>query len=186
MAKMKRPEPVVVKQIGSYDMSDLTYVITTPGTNTYILTNGTKCAKIKINHPVLYIDLLNRCGYRGSVTLSKLIAFADKNGLTIELEDASMIDEIDLSLLKIAQTGNTWYGQYGFRNGLDPKQVDAFIHSPYQDSTYQKKAFELGDRYKHGDVSVVPEIHALCKEVEAFLQTTQYTRYHRKGGTRRR
>lgn len=38
------------------------------------------------------------------VRISKLIAFAEKNGLTIELEDASMIDEIDLSLLKIAQT----------------------------------------------------------------------------------
>lgn len=187
MAKMKKPEPVIVNQIGSYDMSDLTYVITTiPGTNTYILTNGTKCAKIKINHPVLYIDLLNKCGYRGSVTLTKLIAFADRNGLTIELEDASMIDEIDLSLLKIAQTGNTWYGNYGFRNGLDPQQVQAFIQSPYQDSTYQAKAIELGERYKHGDVSVVPAIHALCKEVESFLRTTQYTGYHRKGGRTRR
>lgn len=187
MAKMKKPEPVVVKQIGSYDMSALHgFTITTLGDKSYTLTYGTKCAKIKINHPVLYIDLLNRCGYRGSVTLSKLIAFADKNGLTIELEDASMIDEIDLSLLKIAQTGNTWYGNYGFRNGLDPQQVQAFIHSPYQDSTYQNTAIELGERYKHGDVSVIPAIHALCKEVEDFLRTTQYTRYHRKGGTRRR
>ena len=149
-AKMKKPEHVV-KQIGSYDMSDLTYVITTTGTNTYILTNGTKCAKIKINHPVLYIDLLNRCGYRGSVTLTKLIAFADKNGLTIELEDVSMIDEIDLSLLKIAQTGNTWYGRYGFRNGLDPQQVQAFIQSPYQNTAIRGTI--------HGDVSVVPAIH---------------------------
>lgn len=44
MAKMKKPESVVVKQIGSYDMSDLTYVITTPGKNTYPYAR----AKIKI------------------------------------------------------------------------------------------------------------------------------------------
>ena len=175
MAKMKRPEPVVVKQIGSYDMSDLHGFTITTLDKTYTLTYETKCAKIKINHPILYIGILNRCGHRGSVTLTKLIA----------LEDASMIDEIDLSLLKIAQTGNTWYGQYGFRNGLDPKQVHAFIHSPYQDSTYQKKAIELGKRLKRGE-PVIHEIQELCQRVEAFLRTTQYTGYHRKGGTRRR
>ena len=188
MAKMKRPEPVVVKQIGSYDMSDLHGFTITTLDKTYTLTYETKCAKIKINHPILYIGILNRCGHRGSVTLTKLIAFAEKNGLTIELEDASTIkdhEEIDLSLLKIAQTGNTWYGQYGFRNGLDPQQVHAFIHSPYQDSTYQKKAIELGKRLKRGE-PVIHEIQELCQRVEAFLQTTQYTGYHRKGGTRRR
>ena len=63
---------------------------------------------------------------------------------------------------------------------LDPQQVQAFIQSPYQDSTYQNKAIELGERYigRTGD--------SLCKEVEAFLITTQYTGYHRKGGRTRR
>ena len=178
---MKKPESVVVKQIGSYDMSDLHGFTITVLDKTYILTNGTKCAKIKINHPVLYIDLLNRCGYRGSVTLSKLISFADKNGLTIELDASTIKDhEIDLSLLKIAQTGNTWYGSYGFRNGLEPEEVEAFIHSPYQE-----KAIELGKRLKRGE-PVIHEIQTLCKQVEDFLKTTQYTSYHKRGGRTRR
>ena len=189
MAKMKKPESVVVKQIGTYDMSDLhEFTITTLGDKTYTLTYETKCAKIKINHPVLYISILNRCGYRGSVTLTKLIAFADKNGLTIELEDESTIkhhEEIDLSLLKIAQTGNTWYGRYGFTNGIEPEEVDAFIHSPYKDSTYQEKAIELGKRLKRGE-PVIEEIQELCQQVEDFLRTTQYTRHHKRGGKRTR
>jgi len=188
MAKMKKPESVVVKQIGTYDMSDLHEFTITTLDKTYTLTYETKCAKIKINHPVLYISILNRCGYRGSVTLTKLIAFADKNGLTIELEDESTIkhhEEIDLSLLKIAQTGNTWYGRYGFTNGLDPEEVDAFIHSPYKDSTYKEKAIELGKRLKRGE-PVMEEIQELCKQVEDFLKTTHYTRHHKRGGKTRR
>jgi hypothetical protein len=58
MTKMKRPEPVVVKQIGSYDMSDLHVFTITALDKTYILTNGTKCAKIKINLRIMGKQLI--------------------------------------------------------------------------------------------------------------------------------
>ena len=86
----------------------------------------------------MYIVILNRC-HRGSVTLTHCICRCKW------IDDR--VGRCDLSLLKIAQTGNY---------GLDPQQVQAFIQSPYQDSTYQNTAIR---GTIHGDVSVVPAIH---------------------------
>lgn len=185
MAKMYRPKAVIVKEIGNYDMSALHgFTITSvPGTSTYILTHGRQCAKIKIRD-ILYVDSLRKCGHRGSFTLRRLIDFAEQNNLDMELEDVSMLEEydIDLALLKIAETGNTWYGKYGFRNGLEERQgeVQAFIQSPYKDSTYQVKAIEWADRLKAGDESVVDDLKELCQHVAEFLKGLSYTGQHRK------
>jgi hypothetical protein len=185
MAKMKRPSAAIVHQIGHYDMSALRdFTITSvPGTATYILTHGRQCAKIKIREH-LYVDSLHKCGHRGSFTLRRLIEFAEQNDLDMELEDASTLEEydIDLALLKIAQTGNTWYGKYGFRNGLEERQdeVHAFLQSPYKDSTYQVKAIEWADRLKAGDESVVEDLKELCQHVAEFLKGLPYTGHHRR------
>ena len=182
MAKMKKPEPVIVKQIGDYDMSALRgFTITSvPGTSTYILTHGRQCAKIKIRD-ILYIESLRKCNHRGSFTLNRLIEFADQNNLDMELEDVSTLEEygIDLALLKIAQTGNTWYGKYGFQNGLERHEVEDFIRLPYKDSTYQVKAIEWADRLKAGDESVVDDLKELCQHVADFLKDLPYTIHRR-------
>ena len=184
MAKMYRPKAVVVSQIGSYDMSALRgFTITSvPSTSTYLLTHGSQCAKIKIRD-ILYVDSLRKCGHPGSFTLRRLIDFAEKNDLDMELEDVSTLEEydIDLALLKIAQTGNTWYGKYGFRNGLEERpEVQAFLQSPYKDSTYQIKAIEWTERLKAGDESVVDDLKELCQHVAEFLKGLPYTGHHRR------
>ena len=90
--------------------------------------------------------------------------------------------DIDLSLFKIAQTGNTWYGKYGFQNGLEVEKdkIKAFLQTPYQDSTIQFKAIEYAERLKQGDTSVVDDIKQICKKLEVFLKGLDYS-YHRKG-----
>ena len=188
--KMKKKETFLVTQIGNYDMTPLSvFNITTTGNNIFILTRDSQCAKIKFYDNVLYISILKRCSYRGTITLKRIIAFADRNGLTIELEDESMLDDydIELSLLKILQTGNTWYAKYGFKNGLENYQdvIQEFIKTPYKDTTYQARAIELAERLKHGDESVVEELNDLCKIMESFLTTLPYTSSHRRGGTRK-
>ena len=188
MAKMYRPKAIIIKQIGNYNMSALRdFTITSvPGTSTYILTHGRQCAKINIRD-ILYVDSLRKCGHRGSFTLRRLIEFAEQNDLDMELEDASMLEEydIDLALLKIAQTGNTWYGKYGFQNGLERSEVQAFIQLPYKDSTYQVKAIEWADRLKAGDESVVDDLKELCEHVADFLKDLTYTIHRRPRRTRR-
>lgn len=183
MAKMYRPKAVIVKEIGNYDMSALHgFTITSvPGTSTYILTHGRQCAKINIRD-ILYIDSLHKCDHSGSFTLRRLIKFADQNNLDMELEDVSTLEEydIDLALLKIAQTGNTWYGKYGFQNGLEERhEVKDFIQSPYKDSTYHLKAIEWADRLKAGDESVVDDLKELCQHVADFLKGLPYTSHRR-------
>lgn len=183
MAKMYRPKAVVVKEIGNYDMTALRgFTITSvPGTSTYILTHGRQCAKIKIRD-ILYVDSLRKCDHSGSFTLRRLIAFADQNNLDMELEDVSTLEEydIDLALLQIAQTGNTWYGKYGFQNGLEERhEVQKFIKLPYKDSTYQLKAIEWADRLKGGDESVVDDLKVLCEHVADFLKDLPYRIHHR-------
>lgn len=188
MAKMYRPKAVIVKQIGNYDMTALHgFTITSvPGTSTYILTHGRQCSKIKIRD-ILYVDSLRKCNHSGSFTLRRLIEFADQNNLDMELEDVSTLEEydIDLALLKIAQTGNTWYGKYGFQNGLERSEVQAFIQLPYKDSTYQLKAIEWADRLKAGDESVVDDLKELCEHVADFLKDLPYTIHRRPRRTRR-
>ena len=184
MAKMKKPESVIIKQIGNYDMSALHgFTITlVPGTSTYILTHGRQCAKIKIRD-ILYVDSLRKCDHRGSFTLRRLIEFAEKNNLDMELEDVSTLEEydIDLALLTIAQTGNTWYGKYGFQNGLEERQaeVQEFIGLDYKDSTYKLKAIEWAARLKAGDESVVDDLKVLCEHVADFLKDLPYTIHRR-------
>jgi len=185
--KMERKEPVLVTQIGNYDMSALsTFTITAVG-SVFILTRNNQCAKIKMYDDILHIISLNKCGYRGTITLKRIIAFANRNGFTIELEDASMLDEIDLALFKIAQTGNTWYAKHGFRNALDLHQdrILEFLQTPEEDGTIQSKAIEYGERLKQGDTTVVDKIKEICDKVERFLNGIDYS-FHRKGGTRRR
>lgn len=188
---------VNVSKIGNYDTSDFSeFSMSTlnPDTSdsTYILSHVKNCAKITIRNPFLTINSINKCGHNGNFTLSKIVNFANKNGLTIELEDASTIADydIELSLLKILQTGYTWYGNHGFKNGLEDHQdrIQRYINSPYKNSTIRKTAIELGERLKEGDTSVIEELTHMCMELSYFLDANHIYNnpFHTKGGKSRK
>jgi hypothetical protein len=188
---------VKVSKIGDYDINDFSeFSISTlnPDTpdSTYILSHIKNCAKITIRNPFLTINGINKCGHTGNFTLSKIVNFANKNGLTIELEDASTIADydIELSLLKILQTGHTWYGNHGFKNGSEDHQdrIQRYINSPYKNSTIRETAIELGERLKGGDTSVIDEIKYLCEELSYFLDANHIYNNpsHTKGGKSRK
>jgi hypothetical protein len=58
-------------------------------------------------------------------------------------------------------------------------KVQAFIQSPYKDSTYQLKAKEWTARLKTGDKSVVDDLKVLCEHVADFLKDLPYTIHRR-------
>ena len=177
------------------DTSDLSDFELSASDKAYYLKDedGGVCAMITIEEDgSLHIGLLKRCKHRGTHTLQKLVDFATRNRLPIQLSDESTLEPygIDLALLSILQTGKTWYGRFGFRNGLEAHEhvIHTYISQPYNvNSTIQERAIELAELLKGGDTSVVDELKTMCTNLSSFFRSLEieYSRINVRGGRRR-
>jgi hypothetical protein len=107
------------------------------------------CAKISVSDNTIVLDELSSCSIQngGTINLTKILAFsklAKTLGFTqIKLLDASTIYyisngqllSVDLSKLRLLQTGQTWYQKFGFSNKsmeLYGSSIIRFINTPIQ------------------------------------------------------
>ena len=192
--RARKENRITVQDIQGYDSQDLHgfTLMTTESHGNYFLIRGGECANVNIADGTLHISSLNKCGHRGSYTLQQLIAFAARNGLRMSLMDASTLPHygIELPLLNILQTGQTWYGRHGFRNGLTDHQakIHAYIQSEYEEGiTIQARATALAGLLKAGDATVAPELKDMCANLTAYLNA-EGLRYadNDRGGKRTR
>lgn len=182
--RARKENRIVAQSIHGYNSQDLHgfTLMTTASRGNYFLMQDGECANIAIENGTLHISSLNKCGHSGSYTLQQLIAFAARNGLRMSLVDKSTLPQygIDLPLFNILQTGQTWYGRHGFRNGLTDHQagIQAYIQSEYDEGvTIQERAIELARLLKSGDTRVIPAIKAMCKDLTVYINAEglQYT-----------
>lgn len=110
------------------------------------------------NKPVINIDFLSKCHVSETSTIRRIIQFCKIHDYNVTLTDMSELEFrsqssdklilIDLRELKLLQSGDTWYGKFGFKNQtlerVKPK-LFAIISGTFED--FMENIVSLRSKY---------------------------------------
>ena len=135
--------------------------------------------KIEDGIPILHADLIRQCiELKGEEIVPKLIQIGKMMGVQkIKLTDASQIQfkssnprregcDVNLFVLKILTTGQSWYNQFGFFSNPETEDIEIYKHNELIRNKTLNEVFTIMQMLDHLDSEIKMDIKELIEDAD--------------------